>query len=92
MGNKRELQTKSYLFAELNKLARAMNGEDIALDRYVSSSVKGELDEQVASRLSQLRGKEADVNKIIDNLFDELTENALAIGNYKFAPTRQQIY
>ena len=91
LGNKRELQTKSYLFAELNKLARAMNGEDIALDRYVSSSVKGELDEQVASRLSQLRGKEADVNKIIDNLFDELTENALAIGNYKFASTRQQI-
>ena len=91
LGNKRELQTKSYLFAELNKLARAMNGEDIALDRYVSSSVKGELDEQVASRLSELRGKEADVTKILDDLFDELTENALAIGNYKYAPVRQEI-
>tara|TARA_R100000544_G_scaffold35234_1_gene22475 strand:+ start:3443 stop:6679 length:3237 start_codon:yes stop_codon:yes gene_type:complete len=91
LGNKRQIQTKQYLFAELNKLSRAMNGEDIALDRYVSSSIKGELDEQVASRLSNLRGKEANVTKIIDDLFEEITENSLNIGNYKNAPVRQDI-
>ena len=41
--------------------------------------------------MSELRNKEADVTKIIDDLFDELTENALAIGNYKYAPVRQEI-
>lgn len=91
LGNPREKGTVGFLFSELEHLLNYGNIERAALKDYVDDAIKGGLDLQIDTKKQALRASEKEMNKVLNDLFKNLSDDITNINLYGTAPERQQI-
>ena len=89
LGDIRGKESAQYFGAELNYILKGIKDEKALLNKSITDSTKGSLDEQVQAKLQELRLKEKDVTQALRKLLDDVGEDALQIGNYGDAPSRK---
>ena len=88
IGNNRDIPNQQFLFAELNYILKGIKDERSSLTSYISKTTKGDLDESISNALQDLRIKEQTVTQSLKKLLDDVSVDALEIGNYHNVPSR----
>lgn len=91
LGNPREKGTVGLLFSELDHLLKYSNIERAALKDYVDDAIKGGLDLQINTKKQALRSSEKEMNKVLNDIFKNLSDDITNINLYGVAPAREEI-
>lgn len=91
IGNSRDKETAKYLALDLDNLLREIGGENALAQKSISDATKGSLDEQVQAYVQELRLKENNVTQSLKDLLEQITDDAIEVGNYGDAPSRRAL-